>query len=155
MNKTRTRQITPIILVVLGIVIFVTYFIHLILLKFSLPPWSFQTEGKYVAFSLEVWGFLWLIPVSISLFLLAYLIHPSKFERFSKMLKALFIIFAIGGFGLTALLMGSAIINSSPAASYVPILILKSIAGLSPFWMMGILAICTFKKVSKPYSIRY
>jgi len=145
----------PVILVVLGIVIFVTYFIHLVLLRPSLSPWSFQTEGKYVAFSLEVWGFVWSLPISISLFLLAYLIHPSKFERFSKMLKALFIIFAIGGFGITALLIGAAIINSSPAASYVSILILKSIAGLSPFWMMGILATCTFKKVNKPYLIKY
>jgi hypothetical protein len=33
-------------------------------------------------------GFLWSIPVIVSLFLFAYLTHPSKFERFTMTTKA-------------------------------------------------------------------
>jgi len=146
MNKTKTRKIGAVALVVLGILIFAAYSIHLILFKLSLPPWSIQTEGKYVAYGLEVLGFLFSLPVVISLFLLAYLTHPSRFERFSTIVKTLSVLLAIGGFGVTALLIISAIINNFPPINYIPIFIFSSIVGTSPFWIMGILAIFTFKK---------
>ena len=148
MNETKTRKIGAIALVVLGILIFAVYSIDLILFKLSLPPYSVQTEGKYVAYSLKVLGFLFSLPVVISLFLLAYLINPSKFERFSTIIKMLSVLLAIGGFGVTALLITSAFINNFPPIDYIPIFVLLSIAGTSPFWIMGILAVFTFKKIS-------
>ncbi|ODS42208.1 MAG: hypothetical protein MSIBF_02415 [Candidatus Altiarchaeales archaeon IMC4] len=146
MNKTKTRKIGAIALVVLGILIFVAYSIHLILFKLSLPPYSVQTEGKYVAYGLEVWGFLWSIPVVVSLFLLAYLIYPSKFERSSTMANVLFMLLAIGGFGITAVLVALAIINNFPSTDYILMFILGLIIMTSPFWIVGILALSAFKK---------
>lgn len=146
MDKSKIRKIGAVTLVALGFLIFAAYSIHLILFKPLLPPWSVHKEGKYVAYKLELWGFLWSIPVIISLFLLAYLIHPSKFEKFSPIANALFIILAVGGFGATALLNTSAIINNFPPANYIPFLIFWSIAGTSSFWIMGILAVFVFKK---------
>lgn len=146
MNKTKLREIGALTLVVLSILTFTAYSIHLIISKISLPPWSIQTEGKYVAYGLEVLGFIWSIPVVISLFLLAYLVHPSRFERFSMMAKVLSITLSIGGFGITVLLITSAIINNLPLAHYFPIFIFRSIAGTSMFWIMGILAVFAFKK---------
>ena len=141
MEKTKTRKIGAITLVALSILIFTAYSIRLILVKLSLPPWSVQTEGKYVAYGLEVLGFVFSLPIVASLFLLAYLTHPSKFERFSMMTRTLSIILAIGGFGITVLFIASAIINNLPPANYIPIFIFRSIAGTSPFWIMGILAV--------------
>jgi len=145
MNKTKTRKIGALALVVLGILIFVAGLSWLILFKLSLPPWSIQTEGKYAAFSMAVFAFLWTIPHVISLFLMAYLIHPSKFERFSTISNALFVVLGIGGFVITALLT-LAIINNFPSMNYIPRIIFNSITVTSPFWVMGILAIFAFKK---------
>ena len=123
-------------MVALSFLIFTAYSIRLILFKLSLPPWSVQTEGKYVAYSLKVLGFLWSIPVLVSLFLFAYLTHPSKFERFTVTTKVLSIILAIGGFGITVLLT-----TRAPEIS-----IFKKIAGTSMFWIMGIFAVFAFNK---------
>ncbi len=147
MNKTKTRKIGATALVVLGLLIFAAYSIHLILFKLSLPPSnSVLTEGKYVAYGLEVWGFLFLLPVVISLFLLAYLIYPSKFEKFSTIVKTLSVLLAIGGFGVTALYVVLAIINNFPPTDYLLMFIFALIVGTSPFWIMGILAVFAFKK---------
>jgi len=86
MDRTKIRKIGSIALIILGILIFAVYSIHLILFKLSLPPYSIQTEGKYVAFGLEILAYLFSLPVIISLFLLAYLIYPSKFERYRLIL---------------------------------------------------------------------
>ena len=138
MDKTKMRKIGAMLMAALSFLTFAAYSIHLILLKLSLPPYSVQTEGKYVAYSLEVFGFLWSIPFLVSLFLFAYLTHPSKFERFSMMTKVLSIILAIGGFGITVLLITRARAQN--------IFIFKSIAGTSIFWIMGIFAVFAFNK---------
>ena len=132
----KMRKIGAILMVALSFLIFTAFSIRLISLKLSLPPWSLQTEGKYVAYSLEELGFLMSIPVIVSLFLFAYLIHPSKFERFSIMTKVLSIILAFGGFGITVLL-----ITRAPE-----IFIFNKIAGTSLFWIMGSFAVFAFNK---------
>ena len=132
----KMRKIGAILMAALSFLTFAAYSIHLILLKLSLPPWSVQTEGKHVAYSLEVLGFLWSIPVLVSLFLFAYLTHPSKFERFTVTTKVLSTILAIGGFGITVLL-----ITRAPDIS-----IIKVIAGTSMFWIMGVFAVFAFNK---------
>lgn len=145
-DKMKTRKIGAITLVALSFLIFTAYSIRLILFKFSLPPWSVQTEGKYVAYGLEVFGFVFSLPIVVSLFLLAYLTHPSKFERFSMMTRALSLILAVVGFGIPVLLITSAIINNLPPANYIPIFMFRSIAGTSPFWIMGVSAVSSFDK---------
>ena len=146
MDEIKAKKIGAMLFIVLGIIIFFSYSVHLILFKLSLPPWSIQTEGKYVAYGLEVWGFLFFIPVIFSLFLLSYLIYPLKIKSFSTVIGAIFIILTIGGFGITALLITSAIINNFPPVNYIPFFIFSSIAGTSPFWIMGISAVFAFKK---------
>jgi len=136
MDKTKMRKIGAILMVTLSFLIFAAFSIRLILLKLSIPPWSVQTEGKYVAYSLRVLSFLMSIPVLVSLFLFAYLTHPSKFERFSMTTKVLSIILAVGGFGITVIL-----ITRAP-----DIFIIKKIAGTSTFWIMGIMAVFAYNK---------
>ena len=132
----KTRKIGAILIAALSFLTFAAYSIRLISLKLSLPPWSFQTEGKYVAYGLEELGFVVSIPVLVSLFLFAYLAYPSKFKRFTVTIKRLSIILAIGGFGATVLL-----ITRAPDIS-----IIKVIAGTSMFWIMGIFAVFAFNK---------
>lgn len=142
----KNQKIGALALVVLGILIFMAFSIHLILFKLSLPPYSARTEGKYVAYGLEIWGFLWSIPVVVSLFLLAYLVYPSKFGKSSKLVNILFMLLTIGGFGITALLVALAIINNFPPADYILMFISNLIVVTSPFWIMGVLALSAFKK---------
>ena len=132
----KIRKIGTILMAALSFLTFAAYSVRLILLKLSLPPWSVQTEGKHVAYSLEVLGFLWSIPVLVSLFLFAYLIYPSKFERFIVTTRVLSIILAVSGFGVTVLL-----ITRAPEIS-----IFKKIAGTSMFWIMGVFAVFAFNK---------
>jgi len=140
------RKIGSIALVILAILIFAVFSIHLILFKLSLPPYSIQTEGKYVAFGLEIGAYLFTLPVIISLFLLAYLIHPSKFERHHLILKILFALFIICGFGVTTGLITMAFINSS-SIDNILVFAFQLVAVLSPFWTLGILSIFAFKKI--------
>jgi hypothetical protein len=59
-----------------------------------------QYEGRFTAFGMEFGIYVFFtVPAVILLLLLAYLIHPSKFERFSKIAKIFFLLLAIGGFG--------------------------------------------------------
>jgi len=146
MDRTKIRKIGSIALIILGILIFAVYSIHLILFKLSLPPYSIQTEGKYVAFGLEILAYLFSLPVIISLFLLAYLIYPSKFERYRLILKILFTLFIICGFGVTTGLITMAFINSSPSIDNIPVFAFQLVAMTSPFWILGILSIFAFKK---------
>jgi len=115
--------------------------VRLVLAKISLPPYSPQTEGKYVAYSLQVWTFLWTFPWIASIFLVAILISPSMFRRFQNAVMILSVFLTVVGLGITALLAVSAIINGAPLM-WVP-------AGLSPFWIMAILAILAYKRVKK------
>jgi len=146
MDRTKIRKIGSIALTILGILIFVAYSIHLILFKLSLPPYSIQTEGKYVAFGLEILAYLFSLPVIISLFLLAYLIYPSKFERYRLILKILFALFIICGFGVTTGLITMAFINNSLPIDHVPVFAFQLVAMTSPFWILGILSLFAFKK---------
>lgn len=82
--------------------------------------------------------FLWTLPLIASTFLASYLIFPSIFRRLQNAVTMLSIFLTLAGFGITALLTYSAIINNTPLL-LVP-------AGLSPFWIMAILAILTYRK---------
>ena len=138
MMKMEIKKIVAIAFVVLGVTILAFSSIRLILTRLSLPPYSLQTEGKYVAYSLQVLTFLFTLPLVVSLFLAGYLVFPSMFRRFNIAIRVLSVLLAIGGFGITALLIGSAIVNN--------VFLILAAAGSSPFWIMAILAILAFKK---------
>jgi len=140
--KMEIKKIVGIAFIILGIMILSFSSIQLILTKLSLPPYSTQTEGRYVAYSLQVYVFFFLtLPLVVSLFLAGFLVFPSMFRRFYVTVRALSALFAIGGFGITALLVGSGIANK--------IFPIFAVAGTSPLWIMAILAILALKK-SKP-----
>ena len=138
----RIKKITAIAFIVFGVIILAFSSIKLISSKLSLPPHSFETEGKYVAYGLQVYTFLWTLPLVVSLFLAGHLVFPPMFRRFYILIRGLSALLAIGGFGATALLITSAFVNNK----VFPIL---AAAGLSPFWIMAILATLVFRK-SKP-----
>lgn len=135
----RIRKITAIAFIILGLIILAFSSIQLISTRLSLPPYSFETEGKYVAYGLQVYTFLWTLPLVVSLFLAGYLVFPPMFRRFHIVMRGLSALLAIGGFGVTALLISSAFVNNK----VFPIL---AAAGLSPFWIMAILATLVFRK---------
>lgn len=141
MIKMEIKKIVAIAFVILGVIILAFSSTNLILTKLSLPSYSLQTEGKYVAYSLQVWAFLLTLPLVVSLFLVGYLVFPSMFRRFNIAIRALSVLLAIGGLGITALLIGSAIVNN--------VFLILAAAGASPFWIMAILAMLAFRK-SKP-----
>jgi len=139
------KKIAAVAFIVLGVTILAFSSTELILTRLSLPPWSVQTEGKYVAYGLQVWAFLWTLPLVVSLLLAGYLVYPSMFRRFYAAIRVLSLLLAIGGFGVTALVMRAAVINYLPLVS-IPIFMLTSIAGLSPFWIMALLAVLAFRQ---------
>ncbi|MFQ5758300.1 MAG: hypothetical protein ACE5IF_01330 [Candidatus Bathyarchaeia archaeon] len=148
-GRMEIKKPTAIASIMLGLIILTFFSIKLILTKLSLPPWSIQTEGKYVAYGLEVYKFLFFtLPLGVSLLLAGYLVYPPMFRRFYATIRPLSALLAIGGFGVTALVVCAAIINYLPLVN-IPIFILTSVAGLSPFWVMAILATLVFEK-SKP-----
>ena len=132
------KKITAITFMSIGVIILTFSSIKLISTKLSLPPYSFETEGKYITYGLQVLTFLWTLPVVFSLFLAGYLVFPSMFRRFYAVIRAFSVLLAIGGLGITTLLIGSGIVKN--------IFLLFAAAGSSPFWIMAILTISVFKK---------
>jgi hypothetical protein len=146
-DRVRERKIVALGVMSLGVLVLVTSLIRLISLRLSLPPWSVQTEGKYVAYGMEVWGLLFFVlPAVVSLFLLSYLFYPLRIKKFTVVLRLLFVTLMVCGFGASASLIGSAIINNPPLAGHLPIFVLKSFLGTSPFWIMGILSFLAFRR---------
>jgi hypothetical protein len=133
------KKITAIAFIVLAFIILALSSVRLISTKLSLPSYSFETEGKYVAYGMQVWAFLWTLPLVVSLFLAGYLAFPPTFRRFHIAIRGLSALLAIGGFGITALLISLAFVNNK-------VFPLLAAAGLSPFWIMAILATLAFKK---------
>jgi len=133
------KKVVAIAFITIGIITLAFFSIELVLTKLSLPPYSTESEGKYVAHNLRVYTFLFfIVPLSVSSLLIGYLVFPAMFRRFCIAIKVLSALLAVGGFGITALITGSAIGNKVS-----PIL---AVAGLSPFWITAILATLVFRK---------
>ncbi len=131
---------------ILSIVLFAVFSILLTRFRVYLPSTKTPAnEGRFVAYGLEQWAFLFTIPIVISLLLVAYLIYPSESKKFSKTVKILSLIFAIAGFGVTIFLTISAILNNPPFPQNI-LYGLTTLLGTSPFWVMGILSIFVCKK---------
>ncbi|MEF3245534.1 MAG: hypothetical protein K6343_06130 [Caldisericaceae bacterium] len=145
-GKKIVGVVLAVIFLVLAIVTFAVSSIRLYQFKLSLPStWTSENEGRFIAYGLEQWAFLFTIPIVISLLLIAYLIYPSKSEKFSKTAKTLSLILALVGFGVTIFLTDSAILNNPPFLQNI-LYGLITLLWTSPFWIMGILSIVVFKK---------
>jgi len=143
----KSRKILAVVLLTVAVLLFAVASIDLIKEWLSLPStYTMQNEGKFVAFGLEVWMYLFILPIVISLLLGAYLIHPSKFEKISKVAKIIFSLLAIGGFGITVTLITMSIINNFHSPYFTASFVFYSILRTFPFWMMGIFALLAFKK---------
>ena len=91
---------------------------------------------------------LFILPVVISLLIGAYLIYPSKFEKFSEVAKIIFSLLAIGGFVIAVTLITMLIINNFRSPYFTASYVFQSILWTLPFWMMGIFALLAFKRIS-------
>jgi len=73
------RRIGSFALMGAGIVAFVAATVSLISMRLSLPPWSVETEGRWVAYGLHEWGYLaGALPLSLILFLAGVLLWPPR-----------------------------------------------------------------------------
>jgi hypothetical protein len=109
------RRLVSAVLMASGVVIAVVSFATLVLMKLSLPPYSVQTEGKYVAYGLAVWLYgLWMIPIGSILTVLGLLIYP--FSLFRKEILVIELAFALGA--LAILIRSASIIIGSWIESY-------------------------------------
>jgi hypothetical protein len=130
-----------------AVVLFVVASVDLIKEWLSLPStYTMQNEGKFVAWGLEVWMYVFTLPIVISLLLGAYLVYPSKFEKISKVAKIIFSLLAIGGFGIAVTLITMSIINNFHRPYFTVSYVFGSILVTFPFWMMGIFSLLAFKK---------
>jgi hypothetical protein len=147
MDSVKSRKILAVVLLTLAVLLFAASSIDLIKMRLSLPStYTMQNEGKFVAFGLEKLLYLFTLPVVISLLIGAYLIYPSKFEKFSKVAKIIFSLLAIVGFGIAITLITMSIINNFREPNLTASYVFQSILMTFPFWMMGIFSLLAFKK---------
>jgi len=73
------RKIGSIALIVIGIAALVAATVSTISARLSLPPWSVETEGRWTAYGLQVWGyFAGELPLSLILLLAGVFLWPSR-----------------------------------------------------------------------------
>ena len=78
-DEKTVRKIGSIALMVVGIVAFVAATVSLISVRLSLPPWSVETEGRWVGYGLRQWGYLaGELPASLVLFLGGVFLWPPR-----------------------------------------------------------------------------
>jgi|GEM_PF-7034868 len=97
-------------LIGLGLFVMLYCALLLISMRMALPPWSLQTEGKYVAYGLSVWLYgLWMIPIGAIITLLGIYLYPT-----SSLSRKSCIIPTVLGLGASAALLyyGSSIISN-------------------------------------------
>lgn len=73
------RKNGSIALMVAGIAVFAAATVFLISMRLSLPPWSLETEGRWTAYGLNVWGYMMgELPLSFILLLAGVLLWPPR-----------------------------------------------------------------------------
>ena len=116
------RKIVAIVLVVLGIITLVVAITALVWNRFSLPPWSVQTEGRWAAYGIHVWAFLvGELPLGLALLLGGLLLWPSRLTGLAaKGLGAATLIIALTGLLAFASLTYSALCNLPEPSGALP-----------------------------------
>ncbi|WP_148290425.1 hypothetical protein [Thermococcus litoralis] len=103
--KEKTLRRISLLIFIIGVLLLLIEISALLYLRLSLPPWSFETEGKYVAFGLTIVIASLFLSVPISFFLLAYLTHPQELNRFSELKTPILIGLGIGAFVVSLLMI--------------------------------------------------
>lgn len=125
------RKIASAGLVVLGIVVLIATTVSLVQSRLSLPVWSVQTEGRWVAYGIESWAF-WMgwAPLGLLLLLGGILLWPSRPTGVvAKGVGIAALVIAFAGLVATAGLAYGALRNESPIA----------LLGLTPLLAMVVL----------------
>ena len=73
------RKIGSIVLIVIGLLVLVAATVPFISTRLSLPTWSVETEGRWVAHGLQAWSY-WSaeLPLSLVLLLVGVFLWPSR-----------------------------------------------------------------------------
>jgi hypothetical protein len=137
------RKIGSIVLMVIGIVVFVAATVSIISTRLSLPPWSVQTEGRWTAYGLQVWGYLaGELPLSLILLLAGVFLWPSRPRSLmTKGLGAIALVIALIGLAALACMVHSWVgIGLSPslrdvllgiAINFAPLLVITILAAIA------------------------
>jgi hypothetical protein len=140
------RKIGSIVLMMIGIVVFVAATVSIISTRLSLPPWSVETEGRWTAYGLQVWGyFAGELPLSLILLLIGVFLWPSRPR--SLMTKGLgviaLIITLVGLAGLARMVYSWVGIELSPSLRDV---FLGIVVNFAPLLAITILAAVAARK---------
>jgi hypothetical protein len=138
MDKRVIMALTPIIL---GVILFSYFTFRLWYTWVTLPPWSWETEGRHVGFGLLLIIYLYIAPLSCSLCLAGFLIYPAFFERIYMLVRAIAALLLVGGLGVIALVIGYIILEWS--------IYLLVLLGIMPIWALPILAYLTYTRANK------
>lgn len=140
------QKIGPIVLMVIGIAVFVPATVSIISARLSLPPWSVEREGRWVAYGLRAWSY-WagILPLSLTLFLTGVLLRPSPPRRLmAKGLGAIaFIIALVGLAGLAGMVYSWVGMELSTC---LPSVLLGIVVNFGPLLAMTILAAVAARK---------
>jgi hypothetical protein len=141
MKRMQLRKIIASVFMILGIVIIISGLGQLFFSWLLLPPYSPETEGKYIAFSLLLWSTLYMLPLGISLILIGYLISPLFLQRYRDLIWGISFLLMLGGFSATLLLIILVLARGLPV-----IFVILAFAASTPFWIMAILASIIFSR---------
>lgn len=135
------RAIMALIPIALGI-IFLTYFtLRLWHSWVTLPPWSFEDEGRYVGLGLQLLMYLYIAPASCSFCLAGFLVHPALFERLYVPIRVISVLLFTASFGAIALLIGYIILRGA--------LLMVLLLGITPLWTLPLLAYLAYTRANE------
>jgi len=144
------RKIGSIVLMLIGIVAFVAATVPFISARLSLPPWSVETEGRWVAYGLQAWRY-WAgeLPLSLVLLLVGVFLWPSRPRGLmTKGLGAIALIIALVGLaGLARMVYSWVGIELNPS---LPSVLLGIVVNFAPLLAITILAAVAARKFLIP-----
>ncbi len=122
--------------------LFLTYFTFRLWYSWvTLPPWSFETEGRHVGFGLLLLMYVYIAPTSCTFCLAGFLVHPALFKRIYILVRAISVLLFVGGIGLVILLIGYIVLRGS--------LLLILLLGITPIWTLPLLAYLAYTRANE------
>lgn len=125
----------------LGLLLFTYFTFRLWYSWVTLPPWSFETEGRHVGFGLQLIMYLYIAPVSCSFCLAGFLVHPTLFKRIYILVRALSALLFVGGISAIILVVGYIVLRGS--------LLLILLLGITPIWTLPLLAYLSYTRANE------
>lgn len=132
------NEYIAIIPIILGLLIFTLFTVWVFISWITLPPFSFEVEGRYVGFGLLLLLYAYMLPVSCAFCLAGYLIYPPLFHRLRTPVNILSAFFIVLGIATLAILPIVAMLRSIW-------LVFAMIGFLAPYAMVPLLAYNVYK----------